>query len=180
MNTTPKSRQRGASLFTSLIILVGITLVSLGSLGTSLMELRMANNAEAGSAAFQLAQAGIEATLAKPEEYYIVKGSVGETRCYNLAGCIDTIDSLPEPMATKWNADSHLKVTRVTNETCPPRTRHTATSCAKQKAAGFVAESSFDATFAGQGRAELAQGYIKLFPALDDRDDGSGGGGGQN
>lgn len=180
MHTLSLSSQRGASLFTSLIILVGITLLALGSLGTSLMELRMANNAEAGSAAYQLAQAGIDTTLSSPEEYYIVKGAVGETRCYNLAGCIDTIATMPEPINTKWNANSNLRITRVTNETCPPRTRNSATSCAKQKASAFVSESSYDATLAGQGRSELAQGYIKLIPSVDDRDTGGGGGGSQN
>lgn len=170
MKTTPLSSQRGASLMTSLILLVGLTLVSLGSLGTSLMELRMSNNAESGMSALQLAQAGVDATLATPADYFIVDGTVGSTRCYNTSGCTATIASMPTPIDPPNGAHT-IRITRVTNETCPPRTRDSASSCAKLHATAFVTESSYDKSLAGQGQAQLAQGYIRLIPA-------SAGGGG--
>jgi len=172
MQPTTLSTQRGASLFVSLILMTALTLVALGSLSTSLMELRMANNTESGMSAFQQAQAGIDATLAAPANYYIVNGSIGDTRCYNISGCVATIASMPEPIAPPDVGVNKLRITRVTNETCPPRTRNTATSCAKLRATSFVSESTYNNTFAGQGQAELAQGYIRLMPAGDNRDTG--------
>jgi len=172
MSSTALSAQRGASLFVSLILMTALTLVALGSLSTSLMELRMANNTEAGMSAFQQAQAGIDATLASPADYYIVNGSIGDTRCYNIAGCIASITSMPEPISL--SGDVHkVRITRVTNETCPPRTRDSASSCAKLRATSFVSESIYNNSLAGQGQAELAQGYIRLMPAGDNRDTGT-------
>jgi Tfp pilus assembly protein PilX len=166
------STQRGASLFISLILMTALTLVSLGSLSTSLMELRMSNNTESGMSAFQQAQAGIDATLAKPEDYYIVNGNVGDTRCYNFSGCASSIAAMPEPIASSGSAQS-VRITRVTSEACPPRTRDAATSCVKLRATSFVGESAYNNTYAGQGQAELAQGYIRLMPAGDNRDTGT-------
>lgn len=170
MHSTTLSTQRGASLFVSLVLMTALTLVALGSLSTSLMELRMANNTEAGMSAFQRAQAGIDVTLANPAEYYIVNGSIGDTRCYSITGCTASIASMPEPI----DDDTHkVRITRVTNETCPPRTRDSATSCAKLRATSFVSESAYNNALAGQGQAELAQGYIRLMPAGDNRDTGT-------
>lgn len=166
MHTSLHFRQRGASLITSLIMLIALTLVSLGSLGTSLMELRMANNAESGMTAFQMAQAGIDVTLATPSDYFIVDGVVGDSRCFNASGCTKTISTMPNPVASAHQ----IRITRVTNETCPPRTRNSASSCAKLHATAFVSESSYDNIAAGQGQAQLVQGYINLIPAGDNRD----------
>ena len=172
MPSTALSAQRGASLFVSLILMTALTLVALGSLSTSLMELRMANNTEAGMSAFQQAQAGIDATLASPADYYIVNGSIGDTRCYNIAGCIASITSMPEPISLPGDVHK-VRITRVTSETCPPRTRDSASSCAKLRATSFVSESIYNNSLAGQGQAELAQGYIRLMPAGDNRDTGT-------
>jgi len=172
MHPNTLSTQRGASLFVSLILMVALTLVSLGSLSTSLMELRMANNTESGMSAFQQAQAGIDATLAAPGDYYIVNGNVGDTRCYNSTGCAASIAAMPEPIASSGSAQS-LRITRVTAESCPPRTRDAATSCVKLRATSFVGESAYNKAFAGQGQAEVAQGYIRLMPAGDNRETGS-------
>jgi len=156
--------QRGASLFTALIMLFALSVVSLASLTTSLMELRMSNNAEAGMSAFQLAQAGIDAALTDETNNFLVVGAVGDTKCtpgYPTA-CNSNMATFPSP-ANK----SQVRITRVTDKGCPPRTRNSASSCAKQSAATFVAESSYDGTFAGQGKAELTLGYIKLLPATN-------------
>ncbi|HJX18751.1 MAG TPA: PilX N-terminal domain-containing pilus assembly protein [Acidiferrobacterales bacterium] len=173
MLSTALSAQRGASLFVSLILMTALTLVALGSLSTSLMELRMANNTEAGMSAFQQAQAGIDATLASPADYYIVNGSIGDTRCYNIAGCIASITSMPAPISPPEEGVHKVRITRVTSETCPPRTRDSASSCAKLRATSFVSESIYNNSLAGQGQAELAQGYIRLMPAGDNRDTGT-------
>lgn len=159
------SRQRGAALFTVLIMLVALTLVCLTSLSSSLLELRMSANEEATVAAFQAAQAGIDATVSSSDSTMKVIGSVPNTSCYNPSGsCNNTIASMPAPVGLQHE----ITVTRVTEETCPPRTRDYASSCSKQHAVTFDVKSDYDDTVAGRGTAELVQGYIKLIPAIQD------------
>lgn len=158
-------RQRGAALFTVLIMLVALTLVCLTSLSSSLLELRMSANEEATVAAFQAAQAGIDATVSNSDTAMRVIGSVPNTTCFNAGeSCNNTIATMPQPIGTKHR----ITVTRTTDETCPPRTRDYASSCSKQHAVTFDVKSAYDDTAAGRGSAELAQGYIKLIPAIQD------------
>ena len=154
-------RQTGAALFTVLILLVALTLVSLTSLGGSLLELRMAANEEAEMSAFQRAQAGVDAVLSDATANFVVSGNVGHRNCYNRSGCEATIAALPEPVGS----DNTIVIERLTETACPPRTRDSATSCANQGAVTFSLQSEFDATDSGQGKAEINQGYIQLVPA---------------
>jgi len=161
---TLKSHQRGASLFVALVMLLALTVVSLASLTTSLMELRMANNAEAGMGAFQFAQAGIDAALTDETSNFVVAGAVGDTKCtpgYKPT-CNSDMAGFPAP-ADKTS----VRITRVTDKGCPPRTRNSASSCAKQSAATFVAESGYDGTLINQGKADLVLGYVKLLPGTN-------------
>lgn len=157
--------QTGAALFTVLIMLVALTIVSLTSLSSSLLELRMSSNQEAVSAAFQSAQAGIDATLANSSTTLNVVGVINNTNCFGKTGCNSTIASLPSPINASTN---QITVTRLTEEACPPRTRDYATSCKSQHAVTFDIDSSFDATSSGQGKSELGQGYIQFIPATQD------------
>ena len=158
--------QCGAALFTVLIMLVALTLVCLTSLSSSLMELRMSANDEATVAAFQFAQAGVDATVSDSDNTMKVVGSLSNKSCYNASGtaCDQTIASLPAPIG----ADHDIVVTRTSDETCPPRTRDYASSCARQHAVSFDVDSTYDDTESGRGSAQLAQGYIKLIPAIQD------------
>ena len=159
------SRQRGAALFTVLIMLVALTLVCLTSLSSSLLELRMSANEEATVAAFQAAQAGIDATVSNSDTTMRVIGSVPNTTCFNATGnCNNTIATMPEPIGSRHR----ITVTRTTDETCPPRTRDYASSCSKQHAVTFDVKSDYNDTAAGGGSSELVQGYIKLIPAIQD------------
>ena len=161
---TPKS-ERGASLFTALIMLVAMSVIALGSLTTSLMEVRMAGNSESTMSAFASAQAGIEVAVNGADDYFVVAGAKGDTRCFGYTGCTNAISSVPAPLDASY---SKLRVTRTTDTGCPPRTKDNATSCAKQNATTFVTESEFDGAAAGKGRAQLVQGYIQLIPVIQD------------
>ena len=161
---TPKS-ERGASLFTALIMLVAMSVLALGSLTTSLMQVRMAGNSESAMSAFASAQAGIEVAINGSDDYFVVAGAKGDTRCFGYTGCTNTVTSVPAPLDSSY---SKLRVTRTTDVGCPPRTKDNATSCAKQNATTFVTESEYDGAAAGRGRAELVQGYIRLIPVIQD------------
>lgn len=155
----PPADQRGASLLTALIILVAVTILALGSLGTSLLELRMSSNHEASVTAKQTAQAALDAVLADAEASFIVTGNIGNTRCVNLTGCDGALATLPAPLTTA----SEVRITRTSEQGCPPAVSK-ATSCANANAANFEVESMYDNTLQGGGNTELVQGYIKLIP----------------
>jgi Tfp pilus assembly protein PilX len=152
--------QRGAALLTALILLVALTIISLASLGTSLLELRMANNTESGISAFQSAQSAIESIIHDGSANMIVAGVVGHTNCTTGLSCNENNVSLPEP----FDNFGSIKITRTTDSSCPPRIPGSEVSCAWSKAAGFEINSKYDRSSLGQGQAELNQGYIKLYP----------------
>ena len=60
MKTIARSRQRGAALIVGLMMLLALTLIGVTTMGMNTMELRMANNAQNRSNAFQAAEAGLE------------------------------------------------------------------------------------------------------------------------
>ncbi len=60
MNNAAFTRQRGAALIVGLMMLLALTLIGVTTMGMNTMELRMANNAQNQTNAFQAAEAGLE------------------------------------------------------------------------------------------------------------------------
>lgn len=153
--------QRGIALFTALIILVALTLVSLGSLGTSILELRMSTNEESRIGAFQSAQSAIDAVIKNSDVNYVATGTPGNTKCYNWPSACNTSDIiLPSPMG----AANQVKIEQTAEQGCPPRTRLTASSCTSMNSAPFTTYSTYDGLTLGRGKSELVQGWITLVP----------------
>lgn len=152
--------QRGSALFTALVMLIALTIISLASLGTSLLELRMSNNTEAGVSAFQAAQSAIDNTIYNSGANFIVTGSINHTNCTAGRACDMNDITLPAP----FSSATSVEVRRTSDSGCPPRMSGYETSCAWSKAASFNINSQFDRSTLGQGQAELNQGYIKLYP----------------
>lgn len=160
-------RQRGAALFTALIMLIALSLVALASLGTSLLELRMSGNEEMAMSALQSAQAGVDVVVndaLSQQQFVVARGGKGDTNCYNWpTSCTSTIpaSSIPAPV----NTPAHkFKITQVLDRGEPPRSGRFATSAKLFSAAYFEVESQFDKSAAGQGKAVAAQGYLQLLP----------------
>jgi FlaG/FlaF family flagellin (archaellin) len=162
------SDQRGASLFTALIILVALTLLTLASLSTSLLQLRMSSNEESKAAAFQSAQASIDniintdyiarqpLSLDYSKQYFKIAGAIGHAQCTpNWSGgtCNTSIVTLTSPLDSASSGPNKAKIVRLTD---PISTRNT--KC--PKAATFQIESVYDRSALGHGKSELIQGYI--------------------
>ncbi|MDH3451795.1 MAG: PilX N-terminal domain-containing pilus assembly protein [Gammaproteobacteria bacterium] len=60
MNNPVLPRQHGAALVVGLMMLLALTLIGVTTMGMNTMELRMANNAQNKSNAFQASEAGLE------------------------------------------------------------------------------------------------------------------------
>jgi len=149
--------------------------VALASLGTSLLELRMSGNEESAMSAFQSAQAGVDVitkdVLAEKPQIVIARGISGDViNCFNWpTACAPTIDPslIPAPVNT---ASSQIKITQTVERGSVPRLG-AGTSAKHFSAAYFEAESIFDKSGVGQGKAGVVHGYLQLLAG------GAGGGG---
>lgn len=64
MTTTQRSAQRGAVLFTALVLLLVLTMLALGAMSGNIFQERMAQNAQEGHRALRAAEAVLDALLA--------------------------------------------------------------------------------------------------------------------
>ncbi len=112
--------QRGSALFISLILLVGITLIGLSSMSSSIMQEKMANNFRQEDLAFQSAASAMrwaefwllgQKTRPEPSDCMVASaGSTGGTA--TAGGCSPDVDAVlakdsfaetpPEKMSESW------------------------------------------------------------------------------
>lgn len=159
------TRQRGAALITALIFLVIITMLSLSSMRSSILELRQSSNDEVRVAAFESAQAIIDGVLDTPGNMPVV-GDVGYRVCSGSgADCDQTGMALPDGMyATEIGAGQvDVKVTRLSPLYRPPP-RGLGTSARMLTAVAFQIDADYDRTADGFGNAEITQGVIVVVP----------------
>lgn len=162
--------QRGAALFTALMFLIVLTLISLAAMRSSTLEMRMASNDEARLSAFQRTQAVIDATIGEPDNVQVI-GSVGRRVCTG-AGADDTPDgatcdeygiALASDAYDADVADGTIKVavTRLSPAEAPaPRTL--GTSAAAYSVANFKVDALFDGSDDGLGRGRIVEGVMVL------------------
>lgn len=154
-----KSRQHGTALMLAMIILIGITLLSLAGINTSILELRMARNTESVKNTFQVGLATID---------YIV----GNTDNLPTTGALydevpvtlpDDPDVAGEPFDLVAGETITATATRTQDCAPPPRAR-LAFSLASFSAFVYEARAAVDKNATGDGRTEMRQGYILLGP----------------
>lgn len=164
-----KSGQNGAALLTALIILLAVTMLSLASLGTSLLQLKMSGNEEMSMQAFELSQAGIDYTITNHESMVTVVGDIGFIRCtgnypFNCHENATLAFPAQAPFLDGGNTDRHsMAIEKVSEGFCPPRGMEL--SCDKAKAAAFSIRSRYNKAALGQGLSDITQGFIKPIPA---------------
>jgi hypothetical protein len=162
--TTPP-RQQGAVLVVSLIFLIVLGLLGLASMGTSRIELRLANNTEARATAHQAAQALAEAVAATPAMTPVL-GAAGYTVCTpGLPDCDDDSLYMPAGELADAVADGYLTGTAVmTAPTNGPPPRGLGFSADKFSATTFEVNAIYDRADAGLGSADVTQGLIVVTP----------------
>lgn len=149
MKGTYISRQCGSVLFVCLTFLVLITLVSLGSIRSSIIELRLASNTEERLAAAHVAQAAIDSAIST-EANFVVTGTTGTEK---------TNPTLSGNMSEFTQTD--VVITEM-GRFEPPR--GSGLSSDKFTTALFNVDSEYDAVSSGRGQAHLAQGYMIIVP----------------
>lgn len=171
-----RNRQAGAALFTALIFLIMITLLSLAAMRSSVLELRMAGNQELKNTAFQRAQAVVDATVGDSANMPSLS-TVGATNCMTsdpLAGdgtvCTTTGVVLDESYLSNYteyfdgdvsDGEVYARVTRL-GPLEQPAPRSIGTSAAIYSVASYQVDAIYDLSQIGQGRAQVREGIMLL------------------
>ena len=159
MTMPNKTSQRGAALFAALIILLAVTMLSMASFQTSLLELKMSGNTESTSRSLHMSQAAIDDVIHDVNlNFAIVGGPEYENCTSNISGCDETNVVLPSP---QFDSDSKIKITRISDAACI-----SGSSCTMFKGVTFSIESDYDKATQGLGRAFLVQGLIRIIPTF--------------
>ena len=160
-----RRRQSGAILVISLIFLVAITLLTISSMRSSNISLRMAQNEESRVAAEQAAQALADAIVANPGSTPVV-GLSGYTVCtYGEDQCDSYTLTVDDPMLTSAIASDYIsaKVQRTGTVFRPPP-RVVESSIDKFSSASFRVTATYDRTNAGLGYRQISEGVLVLVP----------------
>ena len=154
-NPTPAkgSRQKGVALVVVLMMLIGITLISMASLNTSVMELRMARNTESSVNNFQTAISAVDFVISDPANLPTV-GPLMTPTSVTLTG---------SPFAVSTGDTVTASAIRVGECGLPPRMR-SANSLMAYSAFDYEITADLDKNVSGMGQTGVVQGYLQMGP----------------
>ena len=166
----PPHAQLGAALFTALMFLVVLTLISLAAMRSSTLEMRMATNDESRLTAFQRTQAVVDATIGETDNIKVI-GEVGRRTCTGSAAS-DTPDGVDcdvygvDLAGDTFDDDVNdglikVAVTRLSPAEAPAP-RSIGTSAAVYSVATFKVDALYDGTDDGLGRGRIVEGVMVL------------------
>lgn len=145
--------QRGTALLVAMVLLLGVTLISLASVNGSMAELRMASNVEGNTNTFQTALAAIDFVISNTANLPTT-GALGVSRAVTLSGA---------PFSVTGNDSITAEAARI--EDCAPPPRATAASSLMGLSAfSYEVSVQVDKNDSGMGQAAMTQGYILLGP----------------
>ena len=152
-NTPGNPRQKGVVLIVVLMMLIGITLISMATVNTSVMELRMARNAEFGVNNFQTALSAVDFVISDPANLPTL-GPLMQTTPVPLTGSV---------FDTKAGDTVTVAAVRVGECGLPPRMRM-ANSLMAFSAFDFEITADLDKNASGMGQTGVVQGFVQLAP----------------
>jgi len=151
--TPGKPHQKGVVLIVVLMMLIGITLISLAAVNTSVMELRMARNAEFNVNNFQIALSAVDFVISDPANLPTL-GPLMQTTPVPLTGTVFAVGTGDTVTAA---------VARAGECGLPPRMR-TANSLMAFSAFDYEITADLDKNGSGMGRTGIVQGFVQLGP----------------
>ena len=136
-----------------LMMLIGITLISMATLNTSVMELRMARNTEFGVNNFQTALSAVDFVISDPANLPTV-GPLMTPTPVTLTGSLFS--------ATTGDTVTASAI-RVSECGLPPRMR-AANSLMAYSAFNYEITADLDKNVSGMGQTGVVQGYLQMGP----------------
>ena len=160
-------KQQGAILVISLVFLVAITLLTIASVRSSNIGLRMAQNEESRITAEQGAQAIADAIVSDARTTPVV-GEPGYTVCTPAeANCTSNSLTITNPVLAAAIAEGYVsaRVQRMAPALKPPP-RITQSSIDKFMGASFEVTATYDRADESLGRQTVTEGVLVLVPVM--------------
>ena len=152
-----RQKQTGTVLVIALIMLASLTMISMSSVDSAVMGLRISRNVEAQSNAFQTSQSAVDQVMSDTNNLPMT-GPLFQTASVTLTGNPFVADTVAGETIT---ADAE----RTTDCGMPPRVAGPGgTSMLAYSAFSFRIGSDVDRTSTGRGYSSLRQGYMVLGP----------------
>jgi hypothetical protein len=159
----PHSVQRGVVLVVSLLVLLLLGIIATTVARSNLLQLHMAGNDEARTAAMQQALAVVDAVLPSAVAT-LPTGGVGYRQCQPDSADTDCDDYslVLQSGALPAAGNTAVAVTRVAplEERMPVLAEDQASSTVYYRVAKLEVQVSYDGSAAGLGRATIAQGLL--------------------
>ena len=152
-NMPSQQHQSGIVLVVVLMMLIGITLISMATVNTSVMELRMARNTEAGVTNFQTALSAVDFVISDPANLPTV-GPLMQPVPVTLTGAV---------FATSAGDSVTASAVRVGECGVPPR-MGAANSLMAFSAFNYEITANLDKNGTGMGQTGVVQGYLQMGP----------------
>lgn len=161
------SRQAGAVLLISLVVIMLITVLAVTGVRMSIGGLRGAVNEELRVDAMHRAQSLVDGILAIPGNTAVV-GTANELNCLpTMAGCARNNLSLPDMAPDGYEplvlSGTTVAVQRLAPEQAPPP-RVAGYSAVKFQSAAMEVQTRYDETSSGWGQAALTEGVSVIVP----------------
>lgn len=148
-----RARQSGVVLVVVLMMLIGITLISMAAVNTSVMELRMARNAEDTVNNFQTALSAVDFVISDTANLPTV-GPLMQPAPVTLTGSVFGVASGDTLTAS---------AVRIGECGLPPRMR-AANSLMAYSAFDYEITADLDKNSTGRGQTGVVQGYLQIGP----------------
>lgn len=167
--SSPPRRQQGVALAVGLMLLLVLTVIGIGAMRSSVLELQMARNEESRVSAFQRAQSLIDGTIANTSNL-VVSGEVGDVACLSKDVAPDVCDNgtvtlIGDLLTTPHDLRSHVYVKRIGPSDGLVRAPRGLGFSVDFDAALFEVGSEYDARDAKLGRSALGQGVMVIIKA---------------
>ena len=151
--TSTHRRQRGVVLVVVLMMLIGITLISIAAVNTSVMELRMSRNAEDTVNNFQTALSAVDFVISDTANLPTV-GPLMEPTPVTLTG---------SPFGVTAGDTITASAVRVSECGLPPRMR-ASNSLMAYSSFEYEITANLDKNDSGMGQTGVIQGYLQMGP----------------
>ena len=146
-------RERGTVLLVSLILLIVATTISLSAVSTSVMELRMAGNAEASVDTMQTALAAVDFAIADPSNLP-VSGPLK----------VPTTVTLSDTMFNELAGETITASASRIEDCAPPPRMRAASSLLAYSSFKYEISAEINRNVRGMGQSGVAQGYLQMGP----------------
>jgi len=164
-----RAKQKGvATLFTTIALLIGVTMISLNSSKIGVLELFMSNNFESRNTAFNEAESGLDALFTKTKLIVDLNDPEGQVYCTTADSKFDNCDVTNITVASGWPWDAvpeHEAQLIFEGTGCAPRTLDT--GCAHVLFSHYTLRSIYDDTENNGGVTETVTGAMELLPKFN-------------